>query len=657
MLVLILILTVVINLFFIIDTAKKVKDSIESKLPKNSRSRVARLSAGREEADEDDVADDEDDDSLASDHRLIGDRKVTLNVTSSKALVSVVVADVQVLNDSEKRGIHVLVLHQATASVMAKRTFDTYESHEDDALILFLNMISPGRILIFTILDEGSFQLKKPAKELLSTQFASSLIHSLGWRDSWVFATVKGAPQSHSVQLGEVLTKSPSLSEWAEPAKLSLELVLVNHSLTDCKHWRNDAENQRRRSFCEKIEGYGSVCSCTDPAPITLSPDPIPDLQVGIRIAAIPIIVIASNRPHYLYRMLRALLSASGVHPSQVVVFVDGYFEEPIEVAKLFGLKGIQHTPSGLKNARISQHYKSSFKTIFDDLFPKAGFTFVLEEDLDISPDIFYYFGQLLPVYESDPSVYCISAWNDQGYEHSCGDPSLVTRVETMPGLGWVLKRSLFKNELEPNWPTPEQQWDWDMWMRLPTVRKGRECLIPDVSRTYHFGSKGLNMNPYFQEIYFKKHSMNTLPNIVLINLDKLSNESYEIHTTQLISGGNLVDHSKNPCEVPIEDMFQKDSIDSASKTKRDKSSKRSNVMYISMQHDQDFETWKSLSKCLHIWDLDIRGTHKASWRLYMSGAPLFIVGVPASPYAKLKPDSIKPIFIPQPTEASPAAA
>ena len=26
-----------------------------------------------------------------------------------------------------------------------------------------------------------------------------------------------------------------------------------------------------------------------------------------------------------------------------------------------------------------------------------------------------------------------------------------------MPGLGWILKRSLYKEELEPKWPTPER--------------------------------------------------------------------------------------------------------------------------------------------------------------------------------------------------------
>ena len=63
--------------------------------------------------------------------------------------------------------------------------------------------------------------------------------------------------------------------------------------------------------------------------------------------------------------------------------------------------------------------------------------------------------------------------------------------------------------------------WDWDMWMRLPEVRKGRECVIPDVSRTYHFGASGLNMNSYFQDVYFKKHSFNTLSYVQLKDVER----------------------------------------------------------------------------------------------------------------------------------------
>lgn len=109
----------------------------------------------------------------------------------------------------------------------------------------------------------------------------------------------------------------------------------------------------------------------------------------------------------------------------------------------------------------------------------------------------------------------------------------------------------------------------------MPEQRKGRECIIPDISRSYHFGIVGLNMNGYFhvsdfpqpaalpdpvmvsnsdphtspggkdtwrpsstvhswlnlvffvsflssyQEAYFKKHKFNTVPNVQLKNVER----------------------------------------------------------------------------------------------------------------------------------------
>ena len=36
-------------------------------------------------------------------------------------------------------------------------------------------------------------------------------------------------------------------------------------------------------------------------------------------------------------------------------MYIDGFFEEPAAVAKLFDLKVVQHVPISSKNARISQ--------------------------------------------------------------------------------------------------------------------------------------------------------------------------------------------------------------------------------------------------------------------------------------------------------------
>lgn len=75
-------------------------------------------------------------------------------------------------------------------------------------------------------------------------------------------------------------------------------------------------------------------------------------------------------------------------------------------------------------------------------------------DDLDIAPDFFEYFLGTYPLLISDKSLWCISAWNDNG-KLSLVDthgPRLLYRTDFFPGLGWMLTRDLWL-ELSPKWP------------------------------------------------------------------------------------------------------------------------------------------------------------------------------------------------------------
>ena len=91
--------------------------------------------------------------------------------------------------------------------------------------------------------------------------------------------------------------------------------------------------------------------SGNDPVPIDLQAEKLP----GNKITDLPVAIIASNRPVYLYRMLRKLLTVPGADAKMMTVYIDGFFNEPAAVCKLLNVRAVQHTPICSKNCRIGQ--------------------------------------------------------------------------------------------------------------------------------------------------------------------------------------------------------------------------------------------------------------------------------------------------------------
>ena len=51
-------------------------------------------------------------------------------------------------------------------------------------------------------------------------------------------------------------------------------------------------------------------------------------------------------------------------------------------------------------------------------------------------------------VQRADPTLWCTSAWHDNGFRDTAADPKRLLRTGFFPGLGWLLTRALYKGEL-----------------------------------------------------------------------------------------------------------------------------------------------------------------------------------------------------------------
>lgn len=218
------------------------------------------------------------------------------------------------------------------------------------------------------------------------------------------------------------------------------------------------------------------------------------------------VLVIACNRPE-VERCLDSLLK---YRPSEkkfpIIVSQDcGHMETARVIAnyedKLMYIKHPDLTdisvPGSMENLKgyykLSRHYKWALSQVFDVLHQDT--VIIVEDDLEVAPDFFEYFEATKVLLDKDPTLWCVSAWNDNGKAGKVRGNDLLYRSDFFPGLGWMLRKSVW-DELAPKWPAAY----WDDWMRHPAQRRERACIRPEIPRVVTFGKIGVSRGQFFDE-------------------------------------------------------------------------------------------------------------------------------------------------------------
>ncbi|XP_030014897.1 alpha-1,3-mannosyl-glycoprotein 2-beta-N-acetylglucosaminyltransferase a [Sphaeramia orbicularis] len=260
--------------------------------------------------------------------------------------------------------------------------------------------------------------------------------------------------------------------------------------------------------------------------------------KVVSRPPVIPILVIACNRVT-VRRCLDKLLEhrpSAELHP--IIVSQDCGHAETAEVIRSYGSKVTHLKQPDLSDIavrpehkkfqgyyKISRHYHWALNQVFKTLSYSS--VVVVEDDLEVAPDFFEYFRAMHPLLKSDPSLWCASAWNDNGRDGYVdpGKADLLYRTDFFPGLGWMLLSELWE-ELEPKWPASF----WDDWMRQPEQRRNRACIRPEISRTLTFGRQGVSLGQFYDK-YLKYIKLNSefVP-FTKLDLSYLKEETYRVN-------------------------------------------------------------------------------------------------------------------------------
>ncbi|EAL73016.1 GlcNAc transferase [Dictyostelium discoideum AX4] len=278
-----------------------------------------------------------------------------------------------------------------------------------------------------------------------------------------------------------------------------------------------------------------------------------------------PIAIVTSNKPKHLDRLLANLINNCNANIDRIKVFNDGKSVQNIlskyNVTKEYRISKKSQEGSNsnqvLSNEEKQYYMNSHYKEIFSFMFNNetSDKVIFLEEDLIMSPDSLEYFNHLSKLMNYDPSIFGISAWNDNGFKWNVEQSRSnfenkfsFLRQDHFGGLGFLISREIYKKRIEPNWQI-ESTTPWDVIVQQ-SMRSGDSCIFPEIPRSQHAPLLERNYDSIFKDQPEKDGWGNYnfyLPKITTIhtyhmNLSKYLSPEYDLQVKKRIMRATEVD-------------------------------------------------------------------------------------------------------------------
>ncbi|XP_069970984.1 protein O-linked-mannose beta-1,2-N-acetylglucosaminyltransferase 1 [Penaeus vannamei] len=505
-------------------------------------------------------------------------------------------------------GLHLLVLHESSGHVMSARQYFTQQPAEHRRFVGGLASVQPGRLVVVGGVPEWIMFLGEDAVAAL-TSLGSLWASRLVQGEAWAWVGVKG-----------VGTVAEAVSVRRDEAYPSREICVdVEVAMTPTRQrceWYKLPDLRRQMTFCERYEGYDDLCSCDDPffPEVRKVQDAIPMRET------IPVVVATFNRIWGLYVLIRQLFTVAGSWQTPVLIVVDGAHEETLALTEVLELPVVIHAPEGARNERTNANIRFALQAVFAR-FSTADKAILLEDDLILSPDILRYFHQVSPILDLDPTVFCVNAFSSNSYKDTASDPRQLLRARTYPMYGWMVTRA-YAEEVVLKW-VPPGLGDWDFWLTWEDLRKNRDVVFPEVSRTFHAGSAGVHVTGFEQESVFNRMIYNSEPEVEL-DVREVVRDRYDQRLTSDLERALELTPPRDVCAMTW--------------VPRDSSVPVAIYVYAENSNDRHWG-YRLFLSCFLTYDENTHEIYKGVIRLRWHGTVVYLVGCPTSPFCSSRGD------------------